>query len=484
MQRRIAIVLCLLGMCSTAWAGAYNFSGEIVNPNATIPVGDYGNLTGAGKYGWQTGTCAKDLETNGFTFTLDSGNGNALNYSGVISGAGDVHFRMAPYWSGLANNPLILSGTRANTYAGTSYIEYGRVQMQRSDGMLSLPGNVVVGGQGDNDRLRWGSSNQVGDASVVTLLGSHVATLDLNGFSDRIGSLSLPSNGVVDTGSGGVLTTGTLVYSGSPLAPGTYTSSLPFILGSGQVVVLSEPERGTMVGLNFAGASNNPGGRKALAAGTLAGAPGFEQANWNNTTGTGQTGTPSSANDTLVDLADNKALGTTLDITFTSPQTWGENFGSTPTGDQQLNGNGITDGTPTVNVSQVPFDEYSVVVYMGMYSARNSTYTLNDGTTLFERYVSVPTWASFDTTGWVEVSADATSAALREAGNYTVFEGLTADSFTVQSIGGGGINAIQIINTAAAEDETIPEPLTAALALLAAGPLAGYVRRRQGARCA
>ena len=479
MQRRIVIVLCLLGVYSMAWAGPYNFSGEIVNPNATIPAGDYGNLTGAGKYGWQTGTCAKDLETNGFAFTLDSGNGNALNYSGVISGAGDVHFRMAPYWSGLANNPLILSGTQANTYTGTSYVQYGRVQMQRSDGVLSLPGNVVVGGQGDNDRLRWGAGNQVGDASVVTLLGGHVATLDLNGYSDQIGSLSLPSTGVIDTGSGGLLTTGTLIYSGTPLAPGTYNSSEPFILGSGQVVVLSEPERGTMVGLNFAGANNNPGGRKPLAAGTLAGAPGFQQANWNNTTGTSQTGTPSSANDTLVDLADNKALGTTLDITFTSPQTWGQDFGATPTGDQQINGNGITDGTPTITVSQVPFDEYSVILYMGMYVARNSTYALNDGTTLFERFVSVPAWASFNTTGWVEVSADATSAALRETGNYTVFTGLTADSFTVQSIGGGGINAIQIINTAVAEDETIPEPLTMALLALTSLGVGRYASRRR-----
>jgi hypothetical protein len=239
-------------------------------------------------------------------------------------------------------------------------------------------------------------------------------------------------------------------------------------------VVLSDSgPAGDGVGLNFAGANNNPGGRKVISASTVAGAPNYEQINWNNTPGTGQTGTPSSANDTLLNLTDSGGFLTTMDITFTSPQTWGHDFGPSPTGDQQLNGNGITDGTPTVTVSEIPYDKYDVVVYMGIYSSRDSTYVLDDGTNTYERYVEVPPWSEFDTTGWVQVSDLAVSDLLRERGNFTVFEKLSAESFTLMSIGGGGINAIQVV-------EWIPEP--SSLCLFGAGVVAALRRRRSRQR--
>lgn len=474
--RVLASVVAVVAWAGVAGGAPYNFSGTITNPNATIPAGDYGNLIGDGGFGWQTGATDKDVVTNGFTFTLDSGNGNALDYRGVISGAGDVHFLMAPSWSGLANNPMYLSGTAANTYTGTSYVDKGRVEMRRTPGVAAIPGEVVIGGQGNNDRLRWGASDQVADSAFVTLLSSFVATVDLNGYTDTVGGLQLSTNGVVQTGAGGILTTGSLNYDGTWLAAGAYTSaSQPFITGTGSVVVLgTTPPAGDKIGLNFAGANNNPGGRKVLAALTVAGAPTFEQSHWNNTPGTAQTGTPSSANDTLLNLTDSEGFMTSLDITFTSPQTWGHNFGATPTGDQQLNGNGITDGTPTITVSQIPLDVYDVVVYMGIHPpGRNSTYLLNDGTNTYERYVDVPPWGDFDVTGWVEVSDLAVTAALRERGNYTVFEKLRADSFTLTVLGGGGVNAIQIV-------EYIPEPST--LCLLGFGLLAQARRRSRRPR--
>ncbi len=234
-----------------------------------------------------------------------------------------------------------------------------------------------------------------------------------------------------------------------------------------------DPELGR-VGLNFAGATNNPGGRKALAPSTLAGAPGYEQTNWNNTPGTAQVGTPSSANDTLVNLLNHKGNPTTIDVTFTSPQTWGWDFGSSPTGDQMLNGNGITDGSPTVVFSEIPYDLYDVAVYIGMYApGRDSTYTLNDGVTTYERYAHAPTWGNFDATGWVEISESAISPATRETGNYMVFKGLTASSFTLTSLNGGGINAIQILQ--------VPEPGTFGLGLSAVlGMMAFTWRRKRG----
>ncbi len=461
--KAVAAILLALALAGGAPAALVDVSGEITNPNATIGAGNTANLVGNTTFGWQTGTTAIPAILNGYTFTLDSGNGNAFNYAGDISGPGDVVFRMAPEGSHLANNAMVLSGATSNAYTGTSLIAKGHVSMQKP-GAIALPGNVIVGGQGSNDRLSWGANNQVADSADIALLSNFTATLDLNGYSDTVNVLSLAGNGVLNLG-GGSLTASAVNYSGAWLGAGTYQQGdFAFIQGLGTLEVLGasagndDPGR---VGLNFAGATNNPGGRKALAPSTAAGAPGFEQANWNNTPGTGQTGTPSSANDTLTNLIDHNGYPTTVSVTFTSPQTWGHDFGAGPTGDQMLMGNGITDGTPTVTVSDVPYSLYDLVVYIGMYSpGRDSVYQLDDGSTVLERYARAPIWGDFDTTGWVEVSDAALSPATRETGNYMVFEGLTASSFTLTSLNGGGINGIQILQ--------VPEPGAFALALLAA----------------
>jgi hypothetical protein len=245
----ILVVLFASVCVSKSDAAAYDFSGQIQNPNATIPAGDYGNLVGDGSFWWQTGTTSIDVETNGFIFTLNSGDGNNFNYGGVISGGGDVHFLMGPVWNGFANNPMYVSGPNSNTYTGVSYVRYGRVEMIKPDGVNALPGDVVVGGQGDNDRLRWGQNNQVADSASISMLGNFVATLDLNGYTETVNEVNLAANSIVETGDGGILNVSSLIFDGAPLGPGQYDSSNPFVLGTGfiNVAAAGVPEPGTLI---------------------------------------------------------------------------------------------------------------------------------------------------------------------------------------------------------------------------------------------
>lgn len=68
--------------------------------------------------------------------------------------------------------------------------------------------------------------------------------LDLAGFSDTIGALTLADAGVTTQvrPGGGVLTVSSLTVDGSVLGAGTYTSAnTSFVQGAGSVLVIPEP---------------------------------------------------------------------------------------------------------------------------------------------------------------------------------------------------------------------------------------------------
>ncbi|MFN8487799.1 MAG: SGNH/GDSL hydrolase family protein [Caldilineaceae bacterium] len=223
-------------------ASPYNFVGEMVNPNQTILVGQYGNLTGNGGYGWQTGSSSKDVETNGFAFLLNNGDGNALDYSGVIYGAGSVSLRSAPANSPCcAQTPLILSGARPNQYTGVTTLLQGVVKLAKTAGVTAIPGDLVMNNQGNNDELRWGASDQIADSANLTI-NAIAGKLNLNGYQETIHDLKMVSGASIDTGAGssGQLTVAHFWYNNVAVASGTYTSAnLSYIKGGGRLVVLS-----------------------------------------------------------------------------------------------------------------------------------------------------------------------------------------------------------------------------------------------------
>ncbi|MFN8487796.1 MAG: chitinase [Caldilineaceae bacterium] len=233
------------GVDAAALAGTpYNFAGEMVNPNLTIPAGWYGNLTGNGSFGWQTGTSSKDVATNGFAFMLNSGDGNDLKYSGVIDGAGSVSLRSAPYYSPCCvQKPLILLGTRPNQYTGVTILLQGVVQLAKSPGVTAIPSDLVMNNQGANDELQWAASNQIADKANLTI-NSTAGKLNLNGYQETIQDLRMVNGSVINTGAGntGKLIVAHFWYNNAPIAAGTYTASnLAYLKGGGSLVVLGGP---------------------------------------------------------------------------------------------------------------------------------------------------------------------------------------------------------------------------------------------------
>jgi hexosaminidase len=219
--------------------------GVIGSPDVAIGPGNVANLVGDTKIAYPASGCHCDVVTNGFTLALDSGDGNAFSCTGSISGTGNVEFYMGPSHTGFKDAPLQLGGEKPNTTTGKFFVKKGRVQLEKPRGVDAISGDVVVGGQGFNDCLRWGQSDQLKDSVHITLLdaGSNgAAYLDLNGCSETAASLTMTVHNRVKTdgpaGSSGTLTVNVLTVGGVRQAAGVYTAATaPWLEGNGKVVV-------------------------------------------------------------------------------------------------------------------------------------------------------------------------------------------------------------------------------------------------------
>jgi autotransporter-associated beta strand protein len=128
--------------------------------------------------------------------------------NGAISGSGKLTKRGA--------GTLTLAGAAPNTYSGGTVVEERTLVLAKAPGVTAIPGALIIG-DGTNDfnvpdTVRLNASNQIADPAVVTVNSSGL--LDLNGFSEVIGSLVgpasvLPTNGVyLGTNSSSALRTG------------------------------------------------------------------------------------------------------------------------------------------------------------------------------------------------------------------------------------------------------------------------------------
>ena len=124
-----------------------------------------------------------------------------------------------------------------------------------------------MGGESGDSGLLWQDSNQVNDAAHIQLLNidKGSSSLNLNGFNDSIGRLTLAAGTkVLTSGSlgGGVLTVRELRVDGQRMPLGIYTSSESWLQGSGQVIV------GDVKRVEVSGAVDDP--NKTIGAGNIA----------------------------------------------------------------------------------------------------------------------------------------------------------------------------------------------------------------------
>jgi serine/threonine protein kinase len=222
------------------WKGAINSLDNLLGQAKVL------NLIGETKIAYPVSRCTFDVVTNGFTLTLDSGNGNPFAYMGSISGTGNVEFFMGPSYTGFKDAPMVLGGDKPNTTSGKFYVKKGRVQLEKPRGVTAISGDIIVGGQGFNDCLRWRHSEQLKDSVNITLLdagNAGAAYLDLNGCSETAASLTMTARNKIKTdaaeGSGsGALIVKALTLEGRRKPAGEYTAATePWIEGQGKVIV-------------------------------------------------------------------------------------------------------------------------------------------------------------------------------------------------------------------------------------------------------
>lgn len=123
-------------------------------------------------------------------------NTGTLTLNGVIAQASNPNYIIK---TGSAD--LLLGGTAGNTFSGGFTINDGRVIAQKSAGDATGAGNVNIGdgiGAAASAVLRLDASNQINNSSAVTVQTD--GRLDLQGFNDSIGALTMTGGNVQGTG--------------------------------------------------------------------------------------------------------------------------------------------------------------------------------------------------------------------------------------------------------------------------------------------
>lgn len=161
------------------------------------------NVSGAGTLQLNVATLTNHLAVNGDAAVVINaplaGNFNLTRGDGVSSGT------------------LTLGGSSANTFIGTTTLNSGVLQLNKTSGN-AIPRDLAIFG----GTARLLASNQIADNGIVTV--SNVgSTLELNNTSDIIGQLSTDPNGLVigsgsiSTSSGGTDNKGTITARGGTL---------------------------------------------------------------------------------------------------------------------------------------------------------------------------------------------------------------------------------------------------------------------------
>ena len=189
-----------------------------------------------------TGTMTNDLVIGGNALTVDNAgsltlpgnivltsntnvnprNDTRINFSGAISGSFALDIA-----SGTALNAggITFSGSAANTYTGTTTVHTGTITLSKSGGAVAIPGDLVLadGPTGFPITATETAADQIADSAAVSLTAG--STLNLNGFNDAIGSLTLTGSSV-QTGAGTLTLTANLTTTDAGIGASSITGTV------------------------------------------------------------------------------------------------------------------------------------------------------------------------------------------------------------------------------------------------------------------
>ena len=224
-----------------SWGGDAAFGYSTGNTFGTID--NAGSVTVAdgavsGLRVWETVRTSSELTTNeDITTDLSGQSGLLLNYAVGSSGFGPLTQGLA----GSTTNALTISGS---TTSNLIYTKYGSANLT-TDASTTYDSSIAIA----EGTLTLGSANQMLDSGTLAVDGN--GSLDLNGFSDTVGAVTLTSGSIVN---------GTLTGTSFTVDAGTISAVLA---GSGTTLTKST------AGLATLSAVNTYTGGTSVAAGTL-----------------------------------------------------------------------------------------------------------------------------------------------------------------------------------------------------------------------
>lgn len=235
-RRTLLLGYTALAATAAAPAAITDLSGNLtVALDTAVGAGNSGRLVANTQTHWGGMTSSSPVALNGNQFTIDNGGGNAQSYNGAIAGPGSLRIqgRYPADW----DPDIQLGGSAANSPTSVD-LANGRLTLNKTSGVDALAGTITVLSS-SNPRFIWlKKSNQISDtATINATLGTGVFTLKMNGFSERIGTLSIKTGNKVDTGVGGVLNVEHLIVDGVEQNKGAFTVNSGYVLGTGYIDV-------------------------------------------------------------------------------------------------------------------------------------------------------------------------------------------------------------------------------------------------------
>jgi autotransporter-associated beta strand protein len=180
-----------------------------------------------------------------------------LTISGVISSTATESG--PPSLEIQGNGTAVYAGSSSNTHAGLTHVSSSTLILQKAGGAQAIAGPLQV----SSGTVRWNAGEQIDNAVPVQVDRS---TLDLNGFTETIGPLTLDT-ATLTTGTGTLVLNGNVTQASSTGPAGTSTISGNLSLGSatrtftvnggfgaGDLVIAAAVHGGTGVALTKAGA--------------------------------------------------------------------------------------------------------------------------------------------------------------------------------------------------------------------------------------
>jgi len=221
---------------------ALELTGGISLANAVSVGGTGVGGTGAIHNVGNTNTLSGTITESGAT-TITADTGTTLNLTGNLTGAntattfgGAGNIAVARITTGTAGVTLDGSGTvtfnggtNANTYTGLTTVNGGTLVLGKTAGTTAIAGHLTV----NSGTVQLNASNQIADASTVTLNGS--STLNLNGQTETMGQLNSTSATVTTALGAGSLTLNGPNNSNSNYAGAISGSGSLNIAGTGKV---------------------------------------------------------------------------------------------------------------------------------------------------------------------------------------------------------------------------------------------------------